>query len=132
MGLKDHIRKSNFAMTFLEDQSILNNIITFDLSSIICLMKDICLIELEMGLITIAGPFIAFLETLTLSTKGWSSCLIHKENGVNYYYLILAEPLLSFLFYSPSPFKVLSTSSVSVSTFENLRPSKVSSYLKIT
>lgn len=32
---------------------------------------------------------------------------------------------------SPKPFKVLYTSSVSVSTFENFNPSKVSNYLKI-
>jgi len=50
-------------------------------------MKLICLIELEIGLITIAGPLIAFFETWTLSTNGCSYCFIQRENGVNSYYL---------------------------------------------
>lgn len=45
-------------------------------------MKAICLIELEIGLITIAGPFILFLVMFTLSTNGCNSFFIHKENGV--------------------------------------------------
>lgn len=103
----------------------------FDLSYIICLINDICLIDVEIGLITIAGPLIPLLETFTLSTKGWSYCLIHNENGVSSYYFTLVVPLDSSFTSSPKPFKVLYTSSVSVSTFENFSPSKVSNYLKI-
>lgn len=88
----DHIRKPNFAMTFLVNQSKLIEIFTFDLSYIICLINDICLIDVEIGLITIAGPLRPLLETLTLSTNGWSYCFIQREKGVSSYYLTLASP----------------------------------------
>ncbi len=119
----DHIRMLNFVMTFLVILSIYINIfITFDLYYIICLINDICLIELDIGLITIAGPFIAFFDTFTLSTNGCNYCFIHNENGVNYYYFTRASPFDSFFTSSPRPFNVLYTSSVSVYTFENFNP----------
>ncbi len=82
---------------------------------------------------TIAGPGILFLLTTTLSTYGWSSFLNHNEKPVISSSLILAYPWFYYfcgLAYS-APFKALSISSWSVSTFENLSPSYVSIYLKI-
>ena len=93
-------------------------------------MNAICLMELEIGLITIAGPLILFLLTITLSTKGWSYCFIHKEKGVISSSGTVCYPFFSFSG-SPTPLKFLSTSSVSVSTFANFKPSKVSNSLKI-
>lgn len=54
----------------------------FDCYSIIDFMKAICLIPLEIGLITNAGPRTSLLETTTLSTYGCNSFLTHKENEV--------------------------------------------------
>lgn len=42
-------------------------------------MNAICRIELEIGLMTKAGPRMFLCDTITLSTKGWSSFLIQRE-----------------------------------------------------
>ena len=81
-------------------------------SSIIFLMNAICLMDVERGLITKAGPWIFFLLTTTLSTKGWSSFFTHNENPVMSYSLIPCCDYYSFFsgFDSSAPLMALSTS----------------------
>lgn len=130
----DCIRKWGFSNQLLAFLPEIKLKITFWFSSIIFLMKAICLIEVERGLMTNAGPGIFFLLTTTLSTNGWSSFLTQRENPVMSYSLIpYCVSVSSFFsgFDSSAPLMALSTSSWSVSMFENFNPSYMSISLKI-